>query len=339
MARNIAFLPFISIFFLMPTAATPTLTKIRIYPIKSCHAVELEECEINNLGLALDRRFLIVQENGRFITQRKYASMALLRPLVDVAANTLTLTSHDDDQEPLALPLYPDTSAMPQLKVSVWKDTMTAFDMGDAAGEWIQTFLRNHQTHDATHTAEDGGDAIPKLRLVTLEDPELGHYSRQVHPRLPGIHAPFSDKTPATLGCCASIDQLNKDLVENGISNGNTINIERFRNNLDIAGTLPYEEDHWLVVRIGEVTFYVTEPVDRCPMPGIDQDTGVKDTWGGPTPYLKKTRRFAEKPKEGFFCMHAIPLSKGTVRIGDPVHILERIPRDQQAHPLSSEAA
>ncbi|ORX51992.1 hypothetical protein DM01DRAFT_1336982 [Hesseltinella vesiculosa] len=262
--------------------------------------------------------------------------MALLRPLVDHQANTLTLTSHDDDQAPLALPLFPDTSVLQQKTVTVWKDSLEAFDMGDAAAEWVTTFIRNHASHDAVNTTEDEADLqVPLLRLVTLEDPDLGRYSRQAHPKLPGIHASFADKTPVTIGCYASLDTLNDELVSKDISKGATIPLNRFRNNLDIQGTLSYEEDQWLVVKIGEVTFYITEPVSRCPMPGIDQDTGVKDTWGGPTPHLLKTRHFAERTDRGYFCIHALPLNKGTIHVGDSVQVLERIPEDQQRFALS----
>lgn len=69
-------------------------------------------------------------------------------------------------------------------------------------------------------------------------------------------------------------------------------------------------------------------------MPGIDQDTGKKDSWGGPTDHLKKIRQFKEEPGQGQFCCDVIPLTFGKIRVGDTVRILERIPKDQQQFPI-----
>ncbi|KAI8086372.1 MOSC N-terminal beta barrel domain-containing protein [Halteromyces radiatus] len=326
----------------MPSLQTPTVSGIRIYPVKSCHSVQLEESEVGNLGLVNDRRFLFIEEaTNRFITQRKYASMALVRPLVDMVQKTLTLTSHDDEQPPLVLPLYPDTKLMQQRTVKLWKDTLTAYDMGDAAGEWLETFFRRHRSHDVTnnHNPDDPVDLeqpIPRLRLVTLEDPqqEGSHYSRPAHQALPGTHSPFTDWSPVSFGFEASLDALNQGLLARDISQGNIIGMDRFRNNVDIAGTLPWEEDTWLVAKIGEVTFYLIRPIGRCTVPGVDQDSGVKDTWGGPLSYLKEKRSFSEKPNDGCFCVDVVPLTSGTIRVGDKVEVLERIPAGKEPKPL-----
>ncbi|CAO3649523.1 unnamed protein product [Cunninghamella blakesleeana] len=323
----------------MPSTETPTLSNIHVYPIKSCHSIQLDEVQVGSLGLDYDRRFVIIEDkNSRFITQRKYSSLNLLRPIIDKENDTITLTSSQNNQEPLTLPLHPDTSGLPERTIQLWKDRLQAFDMGDEAGEWLHQFLKLNRQHDLAnnHNEDDpvNEDEVPLLRLVTLEDPSKGRYQRQSNPDLPNVHSPFTDFSPVSFGFESSLKKLNDDLVDLGISNGARIPLNRFRNNLTISGTLPYDEDGWLVVKIGEVTFYVIMPLARCTVPGVDQETGNKDEWGGPLSYLKKVRSFPEEPNDGFFCCHVAPLTSGTIRIGDKIEILERVPADKLEKPL-----
>lgn len=87
--------------------------------------------------------------------------------------------------------------------------------------------------------------------------------------------------------------------------------------------------------RIGQVTLYIMQPIARCTVPGINQDTGIKDDWDGkgPTDYLKVKRRFAEEPGEGQFCCDVVPLTTGKICVGDKVEILERIPEEYKQAP------
>ncbi|KAI9317965.1 MOSC N-terminal beta barrel domain-containing protein [Dichotomocladium elegans] len=319
----------------MPTSEQPRLSSIRIYPIKSCHAVTVEECEVNELGPANDRTFMIIDKaTNRFITQRKYACMALLQPLVDTKKGTLTLTC--GDMPALELPLNPPKTAENKREVTIWKDSVVAYDLGDEAADWLDNFFKKHVQHNRENPHAYDGETVdaevPPCRLVTLNSPVSGgDYSRPAHAKLPGVHAPFSDSSPISIGTESSLEDVNNGLKETGISNGKTITVDRFRNNLTISGTVPWEEDEWLVVQIGEVTFYVMRPIARCPMPGFDQDTGIKDNWGvsGVLEYLKIKRNLSADPKQGYFCVDAAPLTKGTIRVGDPVKVLERIPADK----------
>ncbi|CAO3666501.1 unnamed protein product [Rhizopus microsporus] len=138
--------------------------------------IELQECEIDNLGIKHDRRFMIIDdESNKFITQRKYASLCLLRPFIDVENNTLILTA--EGQNPLRLPLTQDLSQLPKRKVTLWKDTLTVYDMGDQASAWVTQFLVNHREHDCAnnHNIDDpvkDDEPVRMTRLVTLEDPK-----------------------------------------------------------------------------------------------------------------------------------------------------------------------
>ncbi|ORE09768.1 hypothetical protein BCV72DRAFT_260560 [Rhizopus microsporus var. microsporus] len=324
----------------MPTSTVPAVERIHVYPIKSCHSIELQECEIDNLGIKHDRRFMIIDdESNKFITQRKYASLCLLRPFIDVENNTLTLTA--EGKEPLRLPLTQDLSLLPRRKVTLWKDTLTVYDMGDEASAWVTQFLASHREHDRAnnHSIDDpvkDDEPVRMTRLVTLEDPKNKVYSRPSHPKLDGIHSAFADWSPVSFGFTSSLEDVNRGLLETGISKGNQIPMSRFRNNLTISGTVPWEEDKWLVAKIGEVTFYIVQPIARCTVPGIDQDSGKKDEWDGkgPTDYLKIYRQFTDEPGQGQFCCDVIPLTSGKVRVGDRVEVLEYIPQEYQQKPI-----
>lgn len=178
--------------------------------------------------------------------------MSLLKPTVNEADNTLTLSA--DGQESLVLPLKQDLSKLTQRTVQLWKDKLNVYDMGDEAGAWITQFLFNHRKHDRqnNHSVDDPvgeNDPVDPVRLVTLDDPKKGVYSRPAHPKLNGIHTSFSDWSPISFGFSSSLDEVNKGLLETGISKGNQIPMNRFRNNITISGTIPWEEDQWLVAK------------------------------------------------------------------------------------------
>ncbi|KAG2219822.1 hypothetical protein INT45_006265 [Circinella minor] len=319
----------------MPSVNQIKLSAIRAYPIKSCHGIELTEAHVTNMGLSVDRRFMFIEaESGRFITQRKYSSMALIRPLVDTAADTLTLTA--EGQPDLVLPLHPKALGR-KYNATLWADKLNVFDMGDEASKWIGNFMESHREHNKKNPTGDidFDESFPELRLVTLDDPKNGLYSRPALESLPGVHSPFSDWAPLSIGCESSLEEVNNGLKETGVTN-DSIPIDRFRNNLTFSGTIPWEEDEWLVVKIGEVTCYIIGPTARCPVPGIDQDTAVKDIWGGVTKYLSKVRNIPISPgkNNGCFCVDTAPLTSGTIHVGDTVEILERVPAKHVYHPV-----
>ena len=173
--------------------------------------------------------------------------MALIRPFVDTTADTLTLTA--EGQPDLALPLHPKTLGR-KYSATLWGDKLNVFDMGDEASKWIGNFMESHRDH---HKENPTGDidfdaSFPELRLVTLDDPKNGEYSRPALESLPGVHSPFSDWAPLSIGCESSLEEVNHGLKETGVSN-DSIPINRFRNNLTFSGTIPWEEDEWLVVK------------------------------------------------------------------------------------------
>lgn len=174
--------------------------------------------------------------------------MSLISPLIDAEKDTLTLTA--DKLDSLVLPLHPDTKTLECRTVKLWSDKLQAFDLGEEAATWLKQFFDAYKHHDEAnvHADVDSGKNRPtNLRLVTLDLAQ--GYKRDAHPELPGLSSPFTDWSPVSFGSLSSLDALNNTLVEGDWSKGNRIPINRFRNNLTIAGTEPWDEDQWLVVR------------------------------------------------------------------------------------------
>jgi uncharacterized protein YcbX len=174
--------------------------------------------------------------------------MSLITPILNAEDDTLTLTA--DKLDSLVLPLHPDTSKLQCRTVKLWASKLQAFDMGDKAANWMKQFFDAYKHHDEAnvHADVDSGKNRPSnLRLVTLDMAQ--GYKRDAHPELPGLTSPFTDWSPVSFGSLSSLDTLNGILVDGNWSKGNTVPMNRFRNNLTISGTEPWEEDGWLVVK------------------------------------------------------------------------------------------
>lgn len=172
----------------------------------------------------------------------------MLKANIDEEANTLTLSA--ENQQDFVLPLKQELKTLKKRNVKLWSDITTVYDVGDQVAEWIQQFLINHRDHDYQNNYNaDREKPIDPVRLVTVEDPKEGVYHRPVHPKLKGVHVAFNDWSPITFGFESSMEQVNKGLLETGFSKGNQINLGRFRSNIAIKGTEPWEEDQWLVVK------------------------------------------------------------------------------------------
>lgn len=226
---------------------TGQITRLFVYPIKSCAGIELQESVLTDTGLDLDRAWMVVDEKGVFVSQRELPRMALIKPQLrhyDVVLRAPGM---------LALHLEIDAVEQP-VTVRIWRDEAKAYDMGDIAAQWFSDFLGR------------------KLRLVRF-DPD--------HRRLSnldwtgGIEAPnqFADGYPVLVLSQASLDQFNDKLVAAGQA---PVGIERFRPNVVLSGLQAHDEDQLDVLHIAaqeEVLLKPVKPCPRCPIPNIDPAT------------------------------------------------------------------
>ncbi|MBP6750006.1 MAG: MOSC domain-containing protein [Xanthomonadaceae bacterium] len=257
------------------------------YPMKSAAGTALATMEIEPRGPHHDRRWMAVDESGRFVTARLLAPMVRLR--ADVVARGVRLSMPGGEAIEI------DTPAVDaeRISISVWKDTVSALRAGDAADRWLSAALGQ------------------PLRLVYMD----AQTRRAVDPTYaqPGDEVSFADGYPLLAISQAALDDLNARLAESGRA---PMTMLRFRPNLEIAGVAAHAEDAWRRVRIGEIEFDAVKPCTRCVFTTVDPDTGERDTDGEPLRTLKDYRR---TPNGITFGMNLIPRGTGTLRVGDAV--------------------
>ena len=227
-----------------------TVSGLFVHPVKSCAGVALREARLMDTGLDLDRAWMVVDAEGRFVTQREQPRMALVRPQIKVLEVVLRAPGM------LALHLGINEVEKPA-RVQVWGDALDAWDMGDVAGQWFSDFLGR-----------------PGLRLARF-DPEV---TRLASKQWTGeVEAPieFADGFPLLVVGEASLAELNQRLAAAGDA---AVGIERFRPNIVLAGLQAHDEDRLHELRIataeGEVVLRLVKPCPRCPIPNVDPATG-----------------------------------------------------------------
>ncbi len=268
------------------------LTSIHIYPLKGGRGLDLGAAAVETWGLAGDRRWMLADENFRFISQREHASMARLVVRFGPGAG---LRVSAEGHAPLAVPV-PDGADL--VKVTVWDAAMLAAGAGPEADAWFSAYLGQ------------------PARLVYLDDPTR----RAVDPGYgrPGDVVNFADGFPLLLTSAASLDQLGGWLTADG---DQPVPMNRFRPNLVVTGFEPWAEDRWRRIRIGDVSFRVAKPCGRCVVTTTDQLTGARGRQ--PLRMLARHRRFG---KELVFGQNLIPETPGHLQVGDPVEITDSTP-------------
>ncbi len=221
------------------------LTQINIYPVKSCKGTSTSRAKLTPFGLENDRHWMIVDERGRFLSQRTIPMMALIEPTLSVDALQLRAPGLGLMEIPKSLQ---DTTLM---KVKIWEDTCSALDCGDDAAMWLTECLK------------------VKCRLVAMGDT----FSRRVNAKYTTKQdqVSFADAFPLLLVSSASLRDLNERLDL-------PVPMNRFRPNLVVSGCEPYAEDNWYHIALGALTFRVCKPCARCTVPSVDQATGIRGT-------------------------------------------------------------
>jgi len=270
------------------------LASIHIYPMKAGRAVDLDESVVEPWGLAGDRRWLLVDEDGRFVSQREEPSLARVVVSYGPTAGTIGLSAAGFPGGRVAAPAAGDGA--PLLKVSVWSSTVLAAAAGPDGDAWFSAYLGR------------------PVRLVYLDDPTR----RPVDPGYgqDGDVVSFADGYPLLLASTGSLDELGRWLSRRG---GRPVPMTRFRPSVVVTGAPPWAEDRWRRIRIGAVSFRVVKPCGRCVVTTIDQITGEKQG-SQPLKMLGRRRRFGQQL---VFGQNMIPDSAGVIRAGDLVEVLE----------------
>jgi uncharacterized protein YcbX len=266
------------------------ISSIFTYPIKSCARLEHTEIALDKYGPVWDRRWMVVDSDGIFLTQRELSALALIQPRIEGDQLAIIAPGMPEICVPLA------REAGEVWRVEVWKDTCAAWDEGDEIANWLSDYL-NVDT-----------------RLVRMAD----GFVRQVDTTYAPENTPttFTDAFPLLILSEASLEELNRHMVERGKE---PVPISRFRPNLVVAGTEPFAEDIWRTVQIGDVTIDVVKPCARCATTTVDQLTGkVPDV----TEPLGTLNTFRKQNGKVLFAQNAIHRAPGVVRVGDIITVL-----------------
>lgn len=260
------------------------LTGLTIYPIKSARGIALDESEVDSFGLRYDRRWMVVNLSGEFLSQRTHPRLALVVPQID----TDTLRINAPGMPVLGVPLYPTDTV--RSRVAVWRHACSASWLGESAAGWFSEFL---------------GCACS---LVYMPESVFRPADPVFAP--PGSRVSFADGFPFLLISEESLADLNRRLTQ-------ALPMNRFRPNLVVAGAEPFAEDQWRHIEIGDVPMQVVKPCARCVVTTTDQATGER----GKEP-LRTLATYRNRGGEVMFGQNVLHEGPGTLRVGDSVQVL-----------------
>ena len=265
---------------------TISLSAINIYPVKALGAIAVTQSLVTLRGLQNDRRFMVVDANDEFLTQRDHPKMAAV--WVEIENGEVIFSGADVVS--VSFPATP--GQLPTRTVKVWASQVRAHTVMPEVDQWLSEYL--------------GIDA----RLVYMPDAA----ERRIDPIYAkgGEIVSFADGFPLLIISEASLADLNARMVDNG---GQAIPMNRFRPNLVIAGCKAYAEDQLGEIVVGEAVFRAVKPCTRCQVTTTDQATGLVR---GPEP-LQTLATYRDSANGVMFGMNLIPVKLGVVRVGNTV--------------------
>ncbi|MBI3579506.1 MAG: MOSC domain-containing protein [Ignavibacteriales bacterium] len=261
------------------------LSEIVIYPIKSAKGISLSSAMLEERGLQYDRRWMLVDRNGLFLTQRKFPRMALM----DVQVKLDSLLVNAPGMSELTIPFEVERSK--PVAVTVWDDTVQAFTISSEINEWLSRFL-------------EFPCALVYMRKESTRFVESTYATRN-------DQVSFADSFSLHLLSEESLHDLNSRLET-------PVPMNRFRANLVIRGCKPYEEDTWRVIEIGSLKFHIVKACPRCTIPTVDQTNAMQ----GKEP-IRTLRQYRTVNGQVLFGQNLIHKSNGILNAGDEVKVIE----------------
>lgn len=262
----------------------PVLSKIFIYPVKSLAGIEVSNWPVNKKGLLHDRKWMLVDQQNQFLSQRRLAKMALIKTQLTATELILSTTTTGS----ISIPINPQGGS--EISCTIWKDQCLSKTISPEVDQWLSDFL-----------AIDCKLVYQPSEVSRFVDPEYANKTDIVN---------FSDGFPFLITSEASLDALNTALEQ-------PIPMERFRPNLVIADCTAYEEDSWREIVINHINFRLPKPCSRCAVPTINTETAQKNK--EPLTTLNRLRKWNKKV---YFGQNAIHDDLGELTVNDSVKIV-----------------
>jgi uncharacterized protein len=259
------------------------LQDIYIYPVKSLGGIRLDSWELEERGFKYDRRWLLIDKSGMFITQRKYPRLALLQ--VALSATGIHVYAKKNTRNYIEVPFSPAAEQL--VPVTIWDD--------QTFGQLVDPFVSKWFSEKLEMDCD----------LVVMPE----SIQRKIDPKyaVNGESVSFADAMPYLIIGQASLDELNSRLAD-------PVPMNRFRPNLVFSGGIPFEEDQWSSLKIGGAEFKITKPCARCVLTTIDQDTGKK----GKEP-LQTLAKYRNQNNKIMFGQNLLLLNGERIQVGDLV--------------------
>ncbi|MCD0487381.1 MOSC domain-containing protein [Pedobacter sp. MC2016-14] len=264
------------------------LSEINVYPVKSLGGISLQQAEVAEKGLKYDRRWMLIDETGTFVSQRKHPELALLGVTID--NGRLSIHHKSDLANRVSFDL--ETHRGESIAVNIWDDISQGLEVSKEVSEWCADFMKTN------------------VRLVQMPAQE----KRLVDPKYAANQeiVGFADGFPFLLISQASLDGLNGKLSQ-------PVPMDRFRPNFVFTGGDAHIEDSFDSFYLGDVSFKAVKPCARCVLTTVDQQTGLK----GAEP-LKTLAGYRTINKKVMFGQNLIHEGSGFVNVGDELKMVKR---------------
>ncbi len=267
-------------------SSSVVISQLFVYPIKSFPGLSVSSLTLDSLGAINDRRYMLVDESGKFVSQRQHANLALV-----------SLEQHVDgwqvkfpESEPRILPVEGQIEQL--INVTIWSDSCEVYDQGDDWAEWFSAALGKPVR--LVYTPKD---------IQRRIDPDYCSQDR---------HVSFTDGYPLLVTSVSSLQEINSHL---DIS----ITMQRFRPNVVVSGSNAFAEDNWQYLKSSDNELALVKPCSRCVIPTINLETAQKEKVVWQT--LQKLRQ-AEDGKI-YFGQNAIHQHEGVLHVGNRLEIIE----------------
>ncbi|RXK61726.1 MOSC domain-containing protein [Lacibacter luteus] len=264
-----------------------SISRLHVYPVKSLGGIELSSAKLTDRGIEHDRRWMLVGEDNRFLTQREFPKLALLRTAMH--ENELIISEKGNDAEKINLQLYPTGSDL--VSVQIWDDVCEAIEMSKEINEWFSNKL----------------NMSCKMVYMPVESKRKVDRNYALNNEITG----FSDAFPVLMIGQASLNDLNSRLEV-------PVPMNRFRPNIVFTGGDPFEEDTMQHFQIGGIDFYAVKPCARCVVTTTDQETGA--TAKEP---LKTLAGYRTANNKVYFGQNILYKNEGQIKVGDELKVVQ----------------
>lgn len=240
-----------------------SISGLYIYPIKSCGGIALDRSPIGMAGLHNDRRWMVVDAGGIFLSQRSHPAMARIR--TELRDGYLIVTAPGQPRLDIPVDVIEDDDSV-RTRVTVWRDEVDAVDEGDLAAQWFGALLGTPCRLVKVHPQS--------RRLASTTRIENWLARHPVAENFPPHHIfAFADGYPILVANEASLAELNQKLAAVRQSG---VGMDRFRPNVVLSEFGAFDEDYTVLVSVGGVRLALVKPCVRCEIPNTDQSTGAR---------------------------------------------------------------